>query len=84
MSGLRQKTFTPIPQPTLEFRSELYSVSLVPYLPAASSRSAITVGLSRFDFQHGLGAVGDLTGTIGCRERHLEAVWNLLQAVVVR
>ena len=54
----------------------------VPTLPEAISRSAITVGLSRFGSTSGRGAGAELARAVGRGERELEAVGNALQAIV--
>ena len=56
----------------------------MPTLPAAISRSAMTVGLSRSASTSGAAAGGDLARAVGGRERQLEAVGNLLETVVDR
>ena len=52
----------------------------MPTLPAAISRSATTVGLSRSVSTQRRAARGDLPRAVGRGERQLEAVGNLLEA----
>ena len=54
----------------------------MPTLPAAISRSAITVGLSRFGSTSGVAPCAELARAVGRGERQLEAVGDALQAVV--
>ena len=56
--------------------------SSVPTLPAAISRSAITVDLSRFGSTSGVRAVRELARAVGRGERELEAVGDELEAIV--
>ena len=56
----------------------------MPTLPAAISRSAMTVGLSRSGSTSGADARGDLPCAVGRRERELEAVGNPVEAVFDR
>ena len=56
----------------------------MPTLPAAISRSAMTVGLSRSASSSGVEPGGDLARAVGGGERELEAVGNPCEAVFDR